>query len=297
EQHRFGVGQRAALRQKGDNPHLLVMTATPIPRSLALTVYGDLDLSVMDEMPRGRLPIETHVLHPLERERAYQLIRKQVEQGHQAFIIYPLVEQAEDSDENNAAVQEYARLQEEVFAQYKLGLMHGRLKPEEKDAVMNAFRAGETQIMISTSVVEVGVDVPNATIMLIESANRFGLSQLHQFRGRVGRGDAQSYCLLIPDSNESLENERLSVMELTNDGFVLAEKDLEQRGPGDFLGTRQSGFSDLRMARLTDVRLIESARRHAQSVFESDPGLQNHDNKRLAADLADFWGDGKGDVS
>ncbi len=297
EQHRFGVGQRAALRQKGDNPHLLVMTATPIPRSLALTVYGDLDLSVMDEMPRGRLPIETHVLHPLERERAYQLIRKQVEQGHQAFIIYPLVEQAEDSDENNAAVQEYARLQEEVFAQYKLGLMHGRLKPEEKDAVMNAFRAGETQIMISTSVVEVGVDVPNATIMLIESANRFGLSQLHQFRGRVGRGDAQSYCLLIPDSNESLENERLSVMELTNDGFVLAEKDLEQRGPGDFLGTRQSGFSDLRMARLTDVRLIESARRHAQSVFESDPGLQNPDNKRLAAALEDFWGDGKGDVS
>jgi ATP-dependent DNA helicase RecG len=251
----------------------------------------------MDEMPRGRLPIETHVLHPLERERAYQLIRKQVEQGHQAFIIYPLVEQAEDSDENNAAVQEYARLQEEVFAQYKLGLMHGRLKPEEKDAVMNAFRAGETQIMISTSVVEVGVDVPNATIMLIESANRFGLSQLHQFRGRVGRGDAQSYCLLIPDSNESLENERLSVMELTNDGFVLAEKDLEQRGPGDFLGTRQSGFSDLRMARLTDVRLIESARRHAQSVFESDPGLQNPDNKRLAAALEDFWGDGKGDVS
>lgn len=297
EQHRFGVGQRAALRQKGDNPHLLVMTATPIPRSLALTVYGDLDLSVMDEMPRGRLPIETHALHPLERERAYQLIRKQVEKGHQAFIIYPLVEQAEDSDENNAAVQEYARLQAEIFPQYKLGLMHGRLKPEEKDTVMEAFRAGETHIMISTSVVEVGVDVPNATIMLIESANRFGLSQLHQFRGRVGRGDAQSFCLLIPDSNESLENERLSVMELTNDGFVLAEKDLEQRGPGDFLGTRQSGFSDLRMAKLTDVRLIESARLHAQSVFETDPGLENPENKRLAAALEDFWGDGKGDVS
>jgi ATP-dependent DNA helicase RecG len=297
EQHRFGVGQRAALRQKGENPHLLVMTATPIPRSLALTVYGDLDLSVMDEMPRGRLPIETHVVHPLDRERAYKLIRKQVDSGHQAFIIYPLVEQAEDSDENNAAVQESSRLQSEVFPQYSVGLMHGRLKPEEKDAVMDKFRSGETHVMVSTSVVEVGVDVPNATIMLIESANRFGLSQLHQFRGRVGRGDAQSYCLLIPDSDTALENERLSVMEQTNDGFVLAEKDLEQRGPGDFLGTRQSGYADLRMAKLTDVRLIESARRHAQTVFETDPGLQNTDNKRLAAALEDFWGDGKGDVS
>jgi len=297
EQHRFGVGQRAALRQKGDNPHLLVMTATPIPRSLALTVYGDLDLSVMDEMPKGRLPIETHVVHPLDRERAYKLIRKQVDAGHQAFIIYPLVEQAEDSDENNAAVQECARLQAEVFTQYQLGLMHGRLKPEEKDAVMEKFRAGETHIMVSTSVVEVGVDVPNATVMLIESANRFGLSQLHQFRGRVGRGEAQSYCMLIPDSDTALENERLSVMEQTNDGFVLAEKDLEQRGPGDFLGTRQSGYADLRMAKLTDVRLIESARRHAQTVFETDPGMQNPENSRLAAALEDFWGDGKGDVS
>lgn len=297
EQHRFGVAQRAALRQKGDNPHLLVMTATPIPRSLALTIYGDLDLSVMDEMPRGRLPIETHVLHPLERERAYQLIRKQVDKGFQAFIIYPLVEQGEDSDENNAAVQEYDRLQTEIFPNYKLGLMHGRLKPEEKDAVMNAFRDGETKIMVSTSVVEVGVDVPNATVMLIESANRFGLSQLHQFRGRVGRGDAQSYCLLIPDSDTAIENERLAVMEETNDGFILAERDLQQRGPGDFLGTRQSGFADLRMAKLTDIRLIELARHHAQKVFETDPSLDNPENKKLAGALSDFWGNGKGDVS
>ncbi len=297
EQHRFGVAQRAALRQKGENPHLLVMTATPIPRSLALTVYGDLDLSVMDEMPRGRLPIETHVVHPLERERAYKSIRKQVESGFQAFIIYPLVEQSEDSDENNAAVQEYERLQQDIFPDLKLGLMHGRLKPEEKDAVMNRFRAGEINIMISTSVVEVGVDVPNATIMLIESANRFGLSQLHQFRGRVGRGEAQSYCLLIPDSDTALENERLAVMEATNDGFVLAEKDLQQRGPGDFLGTRQSGYADLRMAKLTDVRLIESARRHAQALFEQDPNLENPENKKLASAMNDFWGDGKGDVS
>lgn len=297
EQHRFGVAQRAALRQKGENPHLLVMTATPIPRSLALTVYGDLDLSVMDEMPRGRLPIETRVLHPLERERAYNLIRKQVESGYQAFIIYPLVEQSEEDDENTAAVQEYERLQADTFPTLKLGLMHGRLKPEEKDAVMNRYRDKEINIMVSTSVVEVGVDIPNATVMVIESANRFGLSQLHQFRGRVGRGEAQSYCLLIPDSDTALENERLAVMEETNDGFVLAEKDLQQRGPGDFLGTRQSGFADLRMAKLTDVRLIESARRHALSVFESDPNLEKPEFQKLAGALSDFWGNGKGDVS
>lgn len=297
EQHRFGVAQRATLRQKGDNPHLLVMTATPIPRSLALTVYGDLDLSIMDEMPKGRLPIETHVLHPLERERAYRLIRKQVEGGFQAFIIYPLVEQGEDSDENNAAVQEYERLQADIFPNFKLGLMHGRLKPEEKDAVMQEFRNGNTKVMVSTSVVEVGVDVPNATVMLIESANRFGLSQLHQFRGRVGRGEAQSYCLLIPEADTELENERLAVMEETNDGFLLAERDLEQRGPGDFLGTRQSGYADLRMAKLTDVHLIENARKHALQVFETDPNLENPDNKMLASALSDFWGNGKGDVS
>lgn len=297
EQHRFGVAQRAALRLKGDNPHLLVMTATPIPRSLALTVYGDLDLSIMDEMPKGRLPIETHVLPPLERERAYRLIRKQVELGYQAFIIYPLVEQGEDSDENNAAVQEYERLQSEIFLNFPLGLMHGRLKPEDKDAVMNEFRSGNIKVMVSTSVVEVGVDVPNATVMLIESANRFGLSQLHQFRGRVGRGEAQSYCLLIPDSDTSLDNERLAVMEETNDGFVLAERDLQQRGPGDFLGTRQSGYADLRMAKLTDVHLIENARRHALQVFETDPDLQDPDNHMLANALNDFWGNGKGDVS
>jgi ATP-dependent DNA helicase RecG len=253
----------------------------------------------MDEMPHGRLPIETHVLHPLERENAYKAIRKQVEKGFQGFIIYPLVEQGDESEENEntAAVQEYERLQQDIFPTMKLGLMHGRLKPEEKDAVMNRFRAGEISVMVSTSVVEVGVDVPNATIMLIESANRFGLSQLHQFRGRVGRGEVQSYCLLIPDSDTALENERLAVMEETNDGFILAERDLQQRGPGDFLGTRQSGFADLRMAKLTDVRLIEMARKHALTVFESDPNLEKSEHSKLAGALNDFWGDGKGDVS
>jgi ATP-dependent DNA helicase RecG len=296
EQHRFGVKQRSALRTKGDNPHLLVMTATPIPRSLALTVYGDLDLSIMDEMPAGRQPIKTHVVAPVQRERAYQLIRKQLQSGQQAFIIYPLVEQG-DRDEGKAAVEEHARLQKEIFPNYKLGLMHGRLKQDEKDEVMTKFRDGEYHILVSTSVVEVGVDVPNATVMLIEGANRFGLAQLHQFRGRVGRGADQSYCLLIPETDQSLENERLTVMAETNDGFVLAERDLDQRGPGDFLGTRQSGFAELRMAKLTDVKLIEKAREHALALFQNDPDLSEVNHVELEKMLTRFWGGSRGDIS
>jgi ATP-dependent DNA helicase RecG len=296
EQHRFGVAQRAILRSKGDNPHLLVMTATPIPRSLALTVYGDLDISVMDEMPVGRIPIETHTLHPLERERAYQLIRSQIEAGHQAFIIYPLVEMGENN-ESKAAVEEHARLKREIFSHFQVGLLHGRIKPEEKDDVMRRFRDGEYQILVSTSVVEVGVDIPNATVMLIEGANRFGLAQLHQFRGRVGRGTAQSYCLLIPETEDSLENERLAAMEETNDGFVLAERDLAQRGPGDFLGTRQAGFAELRMANLSDVRLIEKARQQAEALFERDPDLTGPENVDLVTTFQKFWGIGRGDIS
>ena len=296
EQHRFGVTQRAQLRAKGKNPHLLVMTATPIPRSLALTVYGDLDLSVMDEMPVGRLPIDTHVVHPMERERAYQVIRGQISEAHQAFIIYPLVEQGE-REERKAAVEEYARLQSEIFPKLKLGLLHGRMKPEEKDDVMNRFRSGEYQILVATSVVEVGVDVPNATVMLIEGANRFGLAQLHQFRGRVGRGSVQSYCLLIPEAEDALENERLLAMEESNDGFVLAERDLQQRGPGDFLGTRQSGYAELRMASLMDVFTIEKARRQAQDLFERDPELAAPENEALSRTFRKIWGIGRGDVS
>jgi ATP-dependent DNA helicase RecG len=296
EQHRFGVEQRAALRSKGDNPHLLVMTATPIPRSLALTVYGDLDLSVMDEMPPGRQAVDTHVLLPRERERAYALIRSQIEQGRQAFIIYPLVEESEKS-EAKAAVEEHSNLQSEFFPNLNLGLLHGRLRPDEKDEVMRRFRDGEYQILVSTSVVEVGVDVPNATVMLIEGANRFGLAQLHQFRGRVGRGAEKSYCLLIPDSPDAVENERLQVMAETNDGFVLAERDLEQRGPGQFLGTRQSGFSELKLANLTDVHLIEKARRQAQALFEKDTDLANPDNQLLKAAMERAWGNTTGDIS
>lgn len=296
EQHRFGVAQRSALRTKGNNPHLLVMTATPIPRSLALTVYGDLDLSVMDELPVGRQPVETFVLHPLERERAYQLIRTQVSQGRQVFIIYPLIEQTENGA-TKAAVDEQQRLQTDVFPDLTIGLLHGRMRPEEKDDTMRRFREGEFPILVSTSVIEVGVDVPNATVMLIEGANRFGLAQLHQFRGRVGRGADKSVCLLIPESENSLENERLAVMAETNDGFILAERDLEQRGPGEFLGTRQSGFCELRMANIMDVRLIEKARRHALGLFEIDPELKKPDHHDLVTILDRFWSGSKGDIS
>ncbi|HEX9091618.1 MAG TPA: ATP-dependent DNA helicase RecG, partial [Anaerolineales bacterium] len=296
EQHRFGVEQRAILRSKGENPHLLVMTATPIPRSLALTVYGDLDLSVMDEMPPGRQPIQTEVFYPRERERAYVFIRNQIDQGHQSFIIYPLVEESESS-ESLAAVEESTRLQNEVFPDYKVGLLHGRMRPDEKDAVMAEFCQGLTQILVSTSVVEVGVDVPNATVMLIEGANHFGLSQLHQFRGRVGRSKYQSYCILIPDTPDAVENDRLAAMVETNDGFVLAQRDLEQRGPGEFLGTRQSGYSELRLANLTDVRLIEKARHVAQSIFEVDPDLKSPEHQLLAQSLNRFWSLGQGDIS
>ena len=296
EQHRFGVEQRAALRSKATNPHLLVMTATPIPRSLALTVYGDLDLSVMDEMPPGRQQIETHVLTPRERERAYSLIRSQVAEGHQAFVIYPLIEESEKSD-MLAATAEQTRLQQEVFPNLKVGLLHGRLRPDEKDAVMLRFRDGEFQVLVSTTVVEVGVDIPNATVMLIEGADRFGLAQLHQLRGRVGRSAAQSYCLLVPGHDDAVENERLAAMAETNDGFVLAERDLQQRGPGEFLGTRQSGYAGLRMASLTDVHMIEKARFQAQALFERDADLQMPENQLLAEALRRFWGAGKGDVS
>jgi len=296
EQHRFGVEQRAILRAKGNNPHLLVMTATPIPRSLALTVYGDLDISLMDELPPGRQEINTHVLFARERERAYSLIRSQVENGHQVFIVYPLVEESEKS-ELKAATEEYERLQTDVFPKFKLGLLHGRLKPEEKDAVMMQFRNGDHQILVATTVVEVGVDIPNATVMLIEAANHFGLAQLHQLRGRVGRGDEQSYCLLIPDSDDAAENERLAAMTKTNDGFILAETDLKLRGPGDFLGTRQAGYANLRMANITDVHLIEKARTLAQELFETDAELNLPENQLLAEALGRFWGNGKGDIS
>jgi ATP-dependent DNA helicase RecG len=296
EQHRFGVSQRAALREKGNNPHLLVMTATPIPRSLALTIYGDLDISVMDEMPLGRKPVETHIAYPIERERVYTLIRSQVENGYQAFIIYPLVEQGSNED-SKAAVEEHKRLQKEIFPNLKIGLLHGRMAPDDKENVMRKFRDKEFNILVSTSVVEVGVDIPNATVMVIEGANRFGLAQLHQFRGRVGRGQEQSYCILIPETSDAAENERLLAMESTNDGFVLAEHDLNQRGPGEFLGTRQSGFTELRLANITNVRLIDKAQTYAHQVLKNDPTLSAPEHQLMLDALEHFWPVEKGDIS
>lgn len=297
EQHRFGVGQRAALRNKGNNPHLLVMTATPIPRSLALTLYGDLNLSIMDEMPAGREPVSTHVLAPTERERAYSLIHSQIKDGRQAFIVYPLIEESEKMEDLKAAVDDHERLSKEIFPDLKLGLLHGKMKPDEKDRIMADLRDKKYDILVSTTVIEVGVDVPNATVMLIEGANRFGLAQLHQLRGRVGRGGGESFCLLVPDRADAAENERLQAMQETNDGFRLAELDLQQRGPGEFLGTRQAGFaSTLKMASLTDVGLIEKARQHAADLFAIDPTLAQPEHSLLSEALGRFWS-GKGDVS
>jgi ATP-dependent DNA helicase RecG len=295
EQHRFGVRQRAALRQKGYNPHLLVMTATPIPRSLELTLWGHLDVSTIDEMPPGRKPVTTRLTLPTERERAYAFVRSQIEKGHQAFIICPLVEESEKV-EAKAAVEEYQRLQEHIFPDMRLGLLHGRMKGQEKEATMAQFAQGELDILVATAVVEVGIDVPNATVMLIEGADRFGLSQLHQFRGRVGRGEHASYCLLVSDSISPTAQERLQALEATNDGFALAQKDLELRGPGEFLGTRQSGFPDLKLASVTDLRLVEAAREAARRFFETDPELANPDNRLLARRVEQFW-EGKGEVS
>ncbi|MFN3309275.1 MAG: ATP-dependent DNA helicase RecG, partial [Anaerolineales bacterium] len=296
EQHRFGVEQRALLRAKGENPHLLVMTATPIPRSLALTIYGDLDLTLLDEMPPGRQAISTYVVLPYERERVYRLIESQVNQGKQAFIIYPLVEESEKT-QSLSAVEEYERLRREVFPNHRLGLLHGRLKADEKEAVMLQFQRGEIQILVSTSVVEVGVDVPQATVMVVEGANRFGLAQLHQFRGRVGRGNDPAYCILIPETADEAENERLSIMAQTQNGFVLAEHDLNQRGPGDFLGKRQSGFAQLRFANFTNLSLIEKAREHSQALFAEDPLLEKPEHRLLAERIQRFWQEAISDIS
>jgi len=295
EQHRFGVRQRGTLRGKGYNPHMLVMSATPIPRTLALTAYGDLDLSVIDEMPPGRQPIQTKWFAPAERERAYRFIQAQVQKGRQAYIICPLVEES-DKIEAKAAVEEYQRLQNSIFPELRLGLLHGRLKSEEKEQVMRQFSAGELDILVSTSVVEVGIDVPNATVMMIEGANRFGLSQLHQFRGRVGRGEHQSYCILLADTLTDVGEERLRAIEETQDGFVLAQKDLEMRGPGDFFGVRQSGLPELKLASLGDTPLLELARREAIALFNIDPTLSQPEHRLLAAQVERFWG-GEGDLS
>lgn len=290
EQHRFGVEQRSALREKGFNPHMLVMTATPIPRTLALTLYGDLDLSVINELPPGRQTVKTKWLKPNQRESAYAFVRKQVAEGRQAFILCPLIEESE-AIVAQAAVVEYERLSQEVFLDLRVGLLHGRLASLEKDTVMASFRSGNLDILVSTPVIEVGIDIPNATVMLIESADRFGLSQLHQFRGRVGRGREQSYCMLLAENPSEVGRERLDIIENVQDGFKLAEEDLKMRGPGEFFGTRQSGLPDLRMAKISDVALLELARSEAIKLFQVDPGLERAEQRLLAQELARVWTD------
>ncbi|MCH7651498.1 MAG: ATP-dependent DNA helicase RecG [Nitrospinae bacterium] len=288
EQHRFGVAQRSALRQRGEeSPHALIMSATPIPRTLSLTLYGDLDISTIDELPAGRHEISTRWLPPERRDAAYGFLRKQVQEGRQGFVICPLVDESEVID-SKAATEEYERLSTEVFPDLAVGLLHGRLSPKEKDRVMRKFRDGETDILVSTAVVEVGIDVANATVMLIEGADRFGLAQLHQFRGRVGRGEHKSYCMLLSDSPSEVAKERLSALEHIHDGFQLAEVDLELRGPGDFFGTRQSGLPNLRMAHISDRKLLESAREEAARVMEKDPELKSKKHAPLAAQVARF---------
>jgi ATP-dependent DNA helicase RecG len=284
EQHRFGVMQRAALREKGaqaaHTPHMLVMTATPIPRTLALTIYGDLDISVVDEMPPGRKPIKTTWVPPGEREGAERFVREQVEQGRQAFIICPLVEESETLAVK-AATQEFERLRRGVYPDLRLELLHGRMSGKQKVDVMRRFRAGEADILVSTAVIEVGIDVPNATVMMIEGADRFGLAQLHQFRGRVGRGAEQSYCLLLAEEPTEDARRRLELMEETSDGFVLAEADMDMRGPGQFFGTKQSGLPGLKVARLSDVKLIELTRDEATRLLDADSGLTRPEHESL----------------
>ncbi len=288
EQHRFGVMQRSALREKGLNSHMLVMTATPIPRTLALTVYGDLDITLLDETPPGRPPVKTFLQSARRRGEAYDFVRKKVSEGRQAYIICPLVEESE-TVAARAAVQEFERLSRDVFPDLRLGLLHGRMASGEKDATMHAFRDGEVQILVSTAVVEVGVDVPNAIVILIEGADRFGLAQLHQFRGRVRRSTEQAYCLLLSDSDSREAQERLRIMRDTDDGFKLAEEDLRLRGPGEYFGTRQSGLPDLKVAKLTDVGLIELARAEAARLLDEDPELVRPENAAIRAKAAEWW--------
>jgi ATP-dependent DNA helicase RecG len=290
EQHRFGVEQRQRLKDKGFNPHMLVMTATPIPRTLTLTIYGDLDTSVLDELPPGRQEIKTRWIVSPEREKAYKHIRKEVARGRQAYVVCPLVDESEKIDLPSAE-EMYARLQGEVFPDLRVALIHGKLLPREKDEVMVAFRDHEFDILVATAVIEVGIDVPNATTMLIEGAERFGLAQLHQFRGRVGRGLHQSYCILVSDKENEVTKQRLEAMERTRDGFKLAEIDLQLRGPGEFFGTRQSGTPDLKVARLADTRLLHAAHLEAQKILADDPKLDKPEHAALKANVDAFWAD------
>src|SRR5437899_1641939 len=292
EQHRFGVEQRARLRGKGEHPDLLVMTATPIPRTLALTIYGDLDISVLDELPPGRRPVVTVARAEGKRREIYKFLKEQVAAGRQIYVVYPLVEESEALD-LRAATDMACHLAEEIFPDLTVGLLHGRLGFEDKDAIMRRFKAGEIHVLVATTVIEVGIDVPNASVMLVEHAERFGLSQLHQLRGRVGRGEWKSYCILLTSGRLGEEaQQRIDAMTATNDGFRIAEVDLELRGPGEFFGTRQSGLPEFRAAELLrDTGLLEEARREANGIVSRDPELAEPADPPLrAAPLARWRG-------
>ncbi len=296
EQHRFGVRQRATLAAKGENPHQLVMSATPIPRSLALIMYGDLDISIIDELPSGRLPVDTLIVNDLKREDAYNFINKQLEDGHQAYIVCPMIDEDEESELRS--VEAFAKeLSKKVFAGKNIEILHGKMKQKEKDAVMRRFVSGETSAIVSTTVIEVGVNVPNATVMAIENSERFGLSQLHQLRGRVGRGKDKSYCILFSNVGKwSPAGERLAALRATSDGFKISEEDLRLRGPGDFFGTRQHGLPTLKIANfMSDMRVLEAAKREAEQIAEIDRELNLPEHKLLKERIRDMFdiGDGK----
>ena len=281
EQHRFGVRQRAALAAKGENPHLLVMSATPIPRTLALILYGDLEISVIDELPPGRQPIQTYAVDDAKRARAYGFVRKHLDMGRQAYVVCPLVEE-NDALALKAAESFAAHLTESEFAGYRVAVLHGRMKPKEKDRVMRAFSAGEIQVLVATTVIEVGVNVPNATVMVVENAERFGLAQLHQLRGRVGRGSEQSYCILFSQARHGITWERLQALCKSNDGFFLSEEDLRLRGPGDFFGTRQHGVPDLKLADLArDLLVLRRAQDVAKALLRDDPALTKPEHREI----------------
>jgi len=285
EQHRFGVLQRMALRQKGGSPHVLVMTATPIPRTLAMTVYGDLDVSVIDELPPGRTPVQTRIIHAKQRYKAYELLRHEFNQGHQAYIIYPLVEESEKSDLRDVTSMT-EHLGKEVFPDIPLAMLHGRMTAEEKQKIMAAFASKQLQLLVATTVIEVGIDVPDATVMVVEHPERFGLSQLHQLRGRVGRSTHASYCLLIYEGGGLETRQRLAIMEQSNDGFRIAEEDLRLRGPGDLIGLQQAGFMDLKLANLVrDAETLAAARRAALTLIEKDPELTKPTHAVIRAKL------------
>ncbi len=290
EQHKFGVVQRGLLKRKGENPDVLVMTATPIPRTLAMTIYGDLDVSVIDEMPPGRMPVETKVFPESARERVYRIVEEEVRKGRQAFIVYPLVEESEKLDLRDAT-QMAEHLQTEIFPRFRIGLLHGRMKSEEKEAIMMEFKEGRIQILVATTVVEVGIDIPNASAMIVEHAERFGLSQLHQLRGRIGRGHYPSKCILLAQYRSSEEAKvRLRAMETTNDGFQIAEEDLALRGPGEFFGIRQSGFPDFRVAHLVrDTPILVEARKEAFRLIQEDPELSRPSHLALKDVLRKRW--------